>query len=71
MFDAQYLFNPSTGTAFTVFGPWMSRGGDNATFFLDLLAQNMAPFSGLILSRAACRGCARTNPFVVGDIRYV
>ena len=42
MFDAQYLIQPVTASVFKIYGPWMSRGGDNATFALDLIDETMS-----------------------------
>ena len=40
MFDAQMLINPSA-SGLTIYGPWMPRGGDNATLGIDLVAESM------------------------------
>lgn len=40
MFDAQLLL--STGTNYSVYGPWMSRGGDNVTYGIDMVKQTMS-----------------------------
>jgi hypothetical protein len=43
MFDAQILIAPTIaiGQVFAIFSPWMSRGGDNATFSFEVFADTL------------------------------
>jgi hypothetical protein len=43
MFDAQYLIAPTIamGNVFAVLSPWMSRGGDNAKFSFEVIADTL------------------------------
>jgi hypothetical protein len=40
MFDAQVLI--ATGTAYSVYGPWMPRGGDGITMAIDVVTDNFS-----------------------------
>lgn len=42
MFDAQLILTDATGSAVSVYSPWMPRGGDRMIATLDIVATNMS-----------------------------
>jgi hypothetical protein len=52
MFDAQLLISTGTGgSATSVYGPWFSRGGDNAEFAVEVIAMDATDLTTVFVTK--------------------